>query len=254
MIVDRNRQKFIQRYLVTSAIPIRRSFSLSSFDYANVIADTLQYAEDDRQSLNSVTQSYGDTRGGGDNGLFDEYELGAAISAVVHESVLTSSQVISSKYSTSPSSPSQNSHYLYPPPPPHAISPPHPPPFPHFSTDSVDYLDQTSNSPLTPLTSSHRPYLMTSNVSQRSLCCHICDMNEPNACFMSCGHGGICYSCAILIIKRYTNQCPFCRIEISNLFKISKRYSYTMAGKFYQFGVCHEGFQIERALKKRESE
>jgi hypothetical protein len=233
MIVDRNRQKFIQRYLVTSAVPIRRSYSLSSFDYANAIADTFQYAEDDRQSLNSVSQSYGER--GGDN-LFDEYELGAAIgAAMTHENVSGGDRINLSSLARA-----------FPPP----ISPPHPPPFPQFSVDSVDYLDHTSNSPLTPPSirqgASSTSHIAPSgpSTSQRTLNCFICEMNEPNACFLSCGHGGICYPCAILIVKKYTNQCPFCRKEIVNLFKISKRYSYSIGNRLYQFGVCHEGYQI----------
>jgi hypothetical protein len=226
LIVDRNRQRFVQRYLITSRTPIRRSFSLSSFDYANVLADTLQYVEEDRQS----------SLGGGGEHLQDNDDQSLELG--------------------------QPDKYFA-----NRFSPPHSLPFPQFEfplsnrSYSLDHLDnlglgglsrgggrvQTNSSvscrshdtPLSHHSLPINPYLPTGN----SLC-YICYVNESNACFMKCGHGGLCYSCAMAIAKQYTNQCPICRKESVEILKIAKQFSYTVDSKLYRFGFCEDGVQV----------
>lgn len=226
LIVDRNRQKFVQRYLITSAIPIRRSYSISSFDYANALADTLQLAEDDRQSM-SLSNSLVEYM------LSDDHEC-------EHE-----------KHSIDQYSPTINSQQRYPP-----FSPPHPPPVPYhvdLPNDSNDDMDNIgkhfsrSYSQDTPTHQISKNESVHGNFSQKNTLasvCYICCLNESNACFMKCGHGGICYSCALLITRKYTNQCPICRKECNEILKITKKYVYIMENKLYKFGYCTEGFQV----------
>ena len=38
----------------------------------------------------------------------------------------------------------------------------------------------------------------------------VCFVNDPNAVNMNCGHGGICYDCAIEIMQK-TGECYLCR-------------------------------------------
>ena len=49
--------------------------------------------------------------------------------------------------------------------------------------------------------------------------CYICYENAPNAVFMVCGHGGICYECAV---KTWRKQdiCAICRHNIENILKV----------------------------------
>jgi len=46
--------------------------------------------------------------------------------------------------------------------------------------------------------------------SNSLLTCVICFQNNPNAVFMECGHGGLCYKCAIAIF-RGSGLCSMCR-------------------------------------------
>lgn len=49
-----------------------------------------------------------------------------------------------------------------------------------------------------------------SNHDQSINCCLICFENQPDAVFMECGHGGMCYTCATDIFKK-TGECYLCR-------------------------------------------
>jgi hypothetical protein len=40
--------------------------------------------------------------------------------------------------------------------------------------------------------------------------CLICFDNQPDAVFMDCGHGGVCYECSLDLWKR-TGDCFLCR-------------------------------------------
>ena len=48
----------------------------------------------------------------------------------------------------------------------------------------------------------------------------ICFDNPPDAVFMKCGHGGVCYTCAMDIWKRNA-ECYLCRKEIAAVYQLS---------------------------------
>ncbi|CAK64392.1 unnamed protein product (macronuclear) [Paramecium tetraurelia] len=57
------------------------------------------------------------------------------------------------------------------------------------------------------------------DLSQNSNICIVCYERGPNAVFMNCGHGGVCYQCAIDIWKQKT-ECYLCRDKIIYIVKV----------------------------------
>lgn len=53
--------------------------------------------------------------------------------------------------------------------------------------------------------------------------CLICFEGEPDSVFMDCGHGGVCYECALDVWKA-TNECFLCRELISQVLQIDLEY------------------------------
>jgi len=51
--------------------------------------------------------------------------------------------------------------------------------------------------------------------------CYLCWANEPNALLMTCGHGGICYECAIALVNK-KNECMQCREIVTEIHKIDQ--------------------------------
>ena len=49
--------------------------------------------------------------------------------------------------------------------------------------------------------------------------CYICYENSPNAVLVNCGHGGICYNCAMLIMKK-SSECMECRTKFDAVYKV----------------------------------
>ena len=49
--------------------------------------------------------------------------------------------------------------------------------------------------------------------------CILCFDNSPDAVYMNCGHGGVCYDCAIETWKK-SNTCVICRGEIRRIFQV----------------------------------
>jgi hypothetical protein len=47
--------------------------------------------------------------------------------------------------------------------------------------------------------------------------CLICFDALPDAVFMTCGHGGVCYTCAIDVWKKNA-ECYLCRKEITAVY------------------------------------
>ena len=47
--------------------------------------------------------------------------------------------------------------------------------------------------------------------------CSVCFENKPDSVYMPCGHGGVCYSCAIDIWKN-SDDCYLCRKVRGNLY------------------------------------
>jgi len=50
--------------------------------------------------------------------------------------------------------------------------------------------------------------------------CYICCASGPTAVLMPCGHGGICYECALMNWKN-GDKCSMCRGEINEVLKVS---------------------------------
>jgi len=50
--------------------------------------------------------------------------------------------------------------------------------------------------------------------------CILCCEREPNAVFMDCGHGGMCYICCIKMWKN-GNECHICRSKINEVLQIT---------------------------------
>ena len=50
--------------------------------------------------------------------------------------------------------------------------------------------------------------------------CLICCSQDNNSVLMTCGHGGVCNTCAFLILKKNT-PCHICRAFVSSVAKIS---------------------------------
>ncbi|CAN0005135.1 unnamed protein product, partial [Choristocarpus tenellus] len=46
--------------------------------------------------------------------------------------------------------------------------------------------------------------------------CNICFENDHNSVILACGHGGICWECAMHVCA-LTNECPMCREEIEQV-------------------------------------
>ncbi|EAS02404.2 zinc finger, C3HC4 type (RING finger) protein (macronuclear) [Tetrahymena thermophila SB210] len=49
--------------------------------------------------------------------------------------------------------------------------------------------------------------------------CVVCFDKTPDTLYMPCGHGGLCYDCAIDILKK-TGECYLCRVEITEIYQL----------------------------------
>jgi Zinc finger, C3HC4 type (RING finger) len=46
--------------------------------------------------------------------------------------------------------------------------------------------------------------------------CYVCEARDANAVLLECGHGGVCYECALgLVRQRRERSCPICRVSPS---------------------------------------
>ena len=52
--------------------------------------------------------------------------------------------------------------------------------------------------------------------------CIICYDCPANACFMNCGHGNVCYDCALTVAKKAPSQCPICRLSVEQVLKLTQ--------------------------------
>ena len=51
--------------------------------------------------------------------------------------------------------------------------------------------------------------------------CLMCMEKYTNAVFMECGHGGVCFECAVKVEKE-SGMCHICRAEITQVLKVFK--------------------------------
>lgn len=52
--------------------------------------------------------------------------------------------------------------------------------------------------------------------------CQVCYANPPDSVFMPCGHGAVCYECAVDIWKS-SAECYLCRDEIEQILQVEVR-------------------------------
>ena len=62
-----------------------------------------------------------------------------------------------------------------------------------------------------------------SNSEKSFVSCLICFSENPDAVFMECGHGGVCYDCSIELWKS-TGECYLCREKIIQVLQIDLEY------------------------------
>lgn len=61
-------------------------------------------------------------------------------------------------------------------------------------------------------------------IPDNSLCC-VCVNNVPDGAFLPCGHGGLCYTCALDLVREQ-DECYMCREIIQRILKISINKNY----------------------------
>ncbi|CAK63327.1 unnamed protein product (macronuclear) [Paramecium tetraurelia] len=72
-------------------------------------------------------------------------------------------------------------------------------------------------------TNNNKIVLKSQDPQQQSDCkCIICCERPPNAVLMTCGHGGICYQCAIQMAQK-NKECFLCRQNIKEIYEISDK-------------------------------
>lgn len=90
---------------------------------------------------------------------------------------------------------------------------------PHLKHQNSDGLDDNGplphDTPLEATNSDNNNKLDQTGVTL----CSVCYANEPDSVFMRCGHGGVCYDCAIDIWKT-TGECYLCRLEIEQILQV----------------------------------
>jgi Zinc finger, C3HC4 type (RING finger) len=64
------------------------------------------------------------------------------------------------------------------------------------------------------LDSSTKTLSDSSRLSRADKLCYVCVAREANAVLLECGHGGVCYDCALgLVQQRRERSCPICRVS-----------------------------------------
>jgi len=77
----------------------------------------------------------------------------------------------------------------------------------YYSFDDMDILDMITKRPARKL-------------NENDNLCYICVSKVPNAIVMDCGHGGMCYECAIESWRK-GNKCVMCRQEVVRILKVN---------------------------------
>ena len=57
--------------------------------------------------------------------------------------------------------------------------------------------------------------------------CSICCLITPNAIFMNCGHGGVCFECACMLWFK-NKKCFYCRSEVLMILKYESEHESVM--------------------------
>ena len=88
--------------------------------------------------------------------------------------------------------------------------------------DSRITLSSTSSISLIDYVIDNQVGMTNGNMMTETQTCVICFESLANACFMECGHGGVCFECACVIAKKSPSHCPICRHDINEVFKLTR--------------------------------
>ncbi|KAL4479264.1 hypothetical protein ABPG72_011476 [Tetrahymena utriculariae] len=80
--------------------------------------------------------------------------------------------------------------------------------------------------------------------------CVVCFDKTPDTLYMPCGHGGLCYECAIDILKK-TGECYLCRVEITEVYQLDIKQK---KGKNYKVLVITQVLQDASNLNQSQNE
>lgn len=81
------------------------------------------------------------------------------------------------------------------------------------------------------------------HVVEEELLCYVCCERKPNAILENCGHGGICYECAVSVMNK-RNRCMQCRNPVETILKIDP--------KLKLFDIV-KGIESTKVLKRNSS-
>jgi hypothetical protein len=73
--------------------------------------------------------------------------------------------------------------------------------------------------------------------------CIICYCQVADACIMTCGHGGICYSCASALASKASRSCPICRQPIQRVLHLNPSFFWLQRGVVGVFS-SEEGLEV----------
>ena len=59
-----------------------------------------------------------------------------------------------------------------------------------------------------------------STTDDDELCCSVCFSGPRDAVLLECGHGGICYTCALKCMRSNGPQCPICRAHVVHVVQL----------------------------------
>jgi len=79
----------------------------------------------------------------------------------------------------------------------------------YYSFDDMDIIGMVTKHPA-----------KRENEKESDNLCYICVEKTPNAIVMNCGHGGMCYECAIESWRK-GNKCVMCRREVDKILKVN---------------------------------
>ena len=80
--------------------------------------------------------------------------------------------------------------------------------------------------------------------------CSICCDKKANAILMKCGHGGVCYDCAISMWQS-TGECPLCRKEIIEIYQIKEDQN---KSRYYEVVASTKRIKIYETDKEKKIE
>ena len=109
---------------------------------------------------------------------------------------------------------------------------------PQFSFNDLDNIKMLDLSPL-----------KRSKSEEEDDTCYVCCTNTANAIMMNCGHAGVCYECAEMLIKK-EKGCTECRGKIEAIYKIDPNPKFSNIIKGFEIGTIAEPEPQPELLKR----